>query len=77
MAYFVTIRRGSRWAPLAGPFNRHGDALSAEPACRHIVADRGGRHAFDPIGTARIPRAPIPVGLFNEQLGLPTDGSRT
>lgn len=76
MAFYVTIRNssGSKTIFAAGPFNRHGDALRAVGHVRRYVEDKfkNARDlAWAGFGTSRVKGGPMPVGRFNEDIGLP------
>lgn len=69
--YYVSLRRGSRTALLAGPFETHTEAL--EMVTRAVAeANRvDARSHFDPYGTCSLPRAANnPVGKLNASLGI-------
>lgn len=78
MAYYVTLKRDQRVAWLAGPFNRHGDALRIERAAVNEARRVDPWTHFDPHGTTRVKTptlvARIGPGKLNARLGLPTEG---
>ncbi len=77
MAFFVTVQAGERHRFLAGPFNTKGVAdRHVQPAIKAAYEIDRASHWYA-FGTARVRSGPLPVGLLNEMLGLPTDGTRT
>ncbi len=74
MAFYTTVRdsAGQRTAFAAGPFNAHGDALRMVGPVRTIVNQDFPRESpWCSYGTAQVKFGPLPVGRFNERLGLP------
>lgn len=71
--YYVSLRRGSRTALIAGPFETHTEALAmVEPATK-LANELDGWTWFDAFGTCSGPRLPTnPKGKLNSQLGLDT-----
>lgn len=76
MAFYVTVKDGERFALLAGPFNRQGDALRMKASASNAASKIDPRAAWYAYGTSRVKSGPMKPGLLNEKLGLPTDGSR-
>lgn len=77
MAYYVTIRSGSKTIFAAGPFNRNGDAECCVGWVRryvheHFPNDRDAHWAG--YGTSRVKSGPMPKGRFNAAIGLPVEG---
>ena len=69
--YYVTIRRDSSYALLAGPFaNDHKTALSFVVRARLLAEKHWPETVFDGIGTARFPLTFTAPGVLNEELGL-------
>jgi hypothetical protein len=69
--YYVSLRRGSRTALLAGPFATHTEALAMVERAT-AEANRIDQWSwFDAFGTCSGPRlASNPAGKLNEQLGI-------
>lgn len=69
--YYVSLRRGSRTALLAGPFDTHTEALALVERATAEANRIDEWSWFDPFGTCSMPRAPTnPVGKLNDRLGL-------
>jgi hypothetical protein len=71
MDYYVSLRRDSRTALLAGPFATHTEALDtvARAVAKANEVDQWSH--FDPFGTVSIPRSPSnPMGKLNGALGI-------
>lgn len=68
--YYVSVRDGSRWALLYGPFGRHADALAAVDAARAVALAVDPRAHFFSFGTARAAEEWIdsPPGILNALL---------
>lgn len=69
--YYVNLKRGSRMALLAGPFETHTEAL--ETVARAVLEANlvDAWSSFDPYGTCSLPRAAgNPLGKLNERLGV-------
>jgi hypothetical protein len=77
MSFYVTVKDGARTGYLVGPFVRHGDALRTVTAARHEAEKVDTRAMFGgyAYGTSRRKVDHKVVGVLNERLGLPTDGS--
>lgn len=70
--YYVTMFREGikRPAILAGPFDRHEDALSHVDLARKEAEKADPRAVFDAFGTSGIESDNHPPGVLNERLGL-------
>jgi hypothetical protein len=71
MSFYVTIRDGGRVGWLAGPFNRHGDALRFVEPARRLAHELNREQAtWAGFGTARRKADRNRVGILNDRLGL-------
>lgn len=69
--YYVSLRRDSRTALLAGPFETHTEALGAVASATEEAYRTDPRSHFDLHGTCSLPRnAGNPMGKLNERLGV-------
>jgi hypothetical protein len=69
--YYVSLRRGSRTALLAGPFATHTEALAMVDTAVKLANELDQWAWFDPFGTMSLPRAANnPVGKLNDRLGI-------
>lgn len=68
--YYVTMIRCDRTARLAGPFDRHEDALAHVEPARQAAYDADSRSWFDLFGTAGIESANHRPGVLNVKLGI-------
>lgn len=77
MAFYVSIREGvgrHRTTLAAGPFRRHGDAVRQVDRVRRVCDAKWPTDAaWFHFGTARLRRAPRPIGKLNAALGLRFD----
>lgn len=73
VGYYVTLRRGSRTAWLAGPFATLPDAVRTVDAAVAEAERVDSMTAFDAHGTARLERPAgltLPAGKLNDRLDL-------
>ena len=77
MAYYVTVQDHGRTGFLAGPFNRHGDALATVGAANRAAQDVDPKACWYAFGTAHVKYGPLPKGRLNEMLGFPEEGRIT
>lgn len=68
--YYVTMIRGERVARLAGPFERHEDALALVERARNAAYEVDPRSHFDLFGTAGVESDTHRPGVLNEKLGV-------
>jgi hypothetical protein len=54
MAYYVTVIDGSKYRPLAGPYDAHSDALEALPVAKGIAQAIDPKARFYAFGTSKI-----------------------
>ncbi len=70
IGFYVTMRRASRTAWLAGPFAEHGEALASVTAAKGAALDLDPRSHWDSFGTARLEAPTLPPGRLNQILGV-------
>lgn len=71
VGFYVTLRRDSRTAWLAGPFAEHKAAMDMVDAARRVAAEIDPFVDFDAVGTARVVSGrPLRRGVLNSRLGL-------
>lgn len=69
--YYVSLRRGARYALLAGPFATHTEALAWVKPAAAEAETQDPRACWDASGTCSLPRAVGNVpGKLNERLGV-------
>ena len=69
--YYVTLRRGTKTAFLAGPFQTHTEALAWVDRATDRANEVDPFAWFDAFGTASLPfKASNPVGKLNKDLGI-------
>lgn len=68
--YFVSLRRDSRVALLAGPFTTHTEALATVDRAVQLANEIDGWTWFDVFGTCSFPTPSHKKGKLNLQLGV-------
>ncbi len=68
--FYVTMIRDKRTARLAGPFDRHEDALANVEPARKLANEVDPWSEFDAFGTASFTAAEHRAGTLNERLGI-------
>lgn len=71
--YFVSVRDGTLYALLSGPYpNNHPAALAAVERCKHLALDIDPKAAFYGFGTCRLDLNSGRVGLLQKHRLLST-----
>lgn len=71
--FYVTVRHGARSGALLGPYGSHDEALANVDRAREYAEQVNDRAVWYAYGTAKVTAKPgrtLPVGTFNDTIGL-------
>ena len=66
--YYVSVRDGSRWGLLLGPFTEHDEALAWVDRVRAVADEMDPRAPWYAFGTTAMASTYIKPGLLNDRL---------
>jgi hypothetical protein len=70
-SYYVSVVAGPRYRLLAGPYDRHADAIAAVDRAAALAKEIDPGAIWYAYGTCRIPPGhPTPAGILNGRMGI-------